>query len=75
MTYIFGVIPTSLHTAQGWLHIALPALNLALLKISLVIRLARAGSREAALMDYVKFARAKGISQRRIIACTSSRTS
>jgi peptide/nickel transport system permease protein len=65
-TTILG-IQTSLHTLQGWQHIALPALNLALLKISLVIRLARAGAREAALMDYVKFARAKGLSQNRII--------
>jgi peptide/nickel transport system permease protein len=58
---------TSLLTFNGWSHILLPALNLALLKISLVIRLARAGAREAALMDYVKFARAKGLSQNRII--------
>ena len=58
---------TSLLTLNGWSHILLPALNLALLKISLVIRLARAGAREAALMDYVKFARAKGLSQGRII--------
>jgi peptide/nickel transport system permease protein len=58
---------TSLLTADGWTHLLLPALNLALLKISLVIRLARAGAREAALMDYVKFARAKGLSQNRII--------
>jgi len=60
-------IETSLLTLKGWQHVALPALNLALLKISLVIRLARAGAREAALMDYVKFARAKGLSQSRII--------
>jgi peptide/nickel transport system permease protein len=66
VTTILGV-ETSLHTLKGWQHIALPALNLALLKISLVIRLARAGTREAALMDYVKFARAKGLSQRRIV--------
>jgi peptide/nickel transport system permease protein len=58
---------TSLLTANGWSHILLPALNLAFLKISLVIRLARAGAREAALMDYVKFARAKGVSPRRIV--------
>jgi len=58
---------TSLLSLQGWQHVALPAFNLALLKISLVIRLARAGAREAALMDYVKFARAKGLSQGRII--------
>jgi peptide/nickel transport system permease protein len=60
-------IETSLLSLNGWTYIALPALNLALLKISLVIRLARAGVREAALMDYVKFARAKGLSQRRIV--------
>jgi peptide/nickel transport system permease protein len=65
-TVILG-IETSLTSLKGWQHIALPALNLALLKISLVIRLARAGAREAALMDYVKFARAKGLSQKRII--------
>jgi peptide/nickel transport system permease protein len=63
---LFG-FETSLLTLKGWQHIALPAFNLALLKISLVIRLARAGAREAALMDYVKFARAKGLSQNRII--------
>src|SRR3546814_3766563 len=45
----------------------LPAINLALFKTSLVIRLARAGTREAALQDYVKFARAKGLSPRRIV--------
>ncbi len=64
--FILG-FETSLFSLKGWQHVALPALNLALLKISLVIRLARAGAREAALMDYVKFARAKGLSQRRII--------
>jgi peptide/nickel transport system permease protein len=58
---------TSLLTFNGWSHVLLPALNLALLKISLVIRLARAGAREAALQDYVKFARAKGLSPQRII--------
>lgn len=60
-------VTSSLFTLNGWQHIFLPALNLALLKISLMIRLARAGTREAMLMDYVKFARAKGLSDRRII--------
>lgn len=60
-------IETSLVYAKGWVHITLPAINLALLKISLVIRLARAGAREAALQDYVKFARAKGLSRSRVI--------
>ena len=63
---VFG-IETSLFSLEGWRHLALPALNLALLKISLVIRLTRAGAREASLQDYVKFARAKGLSQSRIV--------
>jgi peptide/nickel transport system permease protein len=35
--------------------------------MSLVIRLARAGTREVALQDYIKFARAKGLTHRRIL--------
>jgi peptide/nickel transport system permease protein len=54
-------------TLDGLSHMLLPAINLALFKTSLVIRLARAGTREASLQDYVKFARAKGLSQRRIV--------
>jgi peptide/nickel transport system permease protein len=54
-------------TVDGLRHLALPALNLALFKMALVTRLARAGTREAALQDYVKFARAKGLSSRRVV--------
>ena len=53
-------------TSNGLAHILLPAINLALFKISLVIRLTRAGVRETMLMDYVKFARAKGLSPARV---------
>ncbi len=60
-------ITSSLFTQSGLAHILLPALNLALLKISLVIRLTRAGAREAIHQDYIKFARAKGLSTRRVI--------
>jgi peptide/nickel transport system permease protein len=60
-------IRSSLFTWNGLLHVFLPALNLALLKISLVIRLTRAGTREAMHQDYIKFARAKGLRPRRII--------
>ena len=54
-------------TWDGLKHLFMPAINLALLKISLVIRLTRAGTREVVLQDYVKFARAKGLSSRRVI--------
>ena len=63
---ILGV-ETSMLSLEGWRHLFLPAINLALLKISLVIRLTRSGAREAALQDYVKFARAKGLSPQRIV--------
>ena len=52
---------------DGLRHLLLPALNLALFKMSLVIRLARAGTREVALQDYIKFARAKGLSSTRVV--------
>jgi peptide/nickel transport system permease protein len=54
-------------TWDGLRHLALPAFNLALFKLALVTRLARAGTREAALQDYVKFARAKGLSPARVV--------
>ena len=60
-------ITSSVFTIDGLRHILLPAINLALLKISLVIRLTRAGTREAIHQDYIKFARAKGLSNRRVI--------
>jgi peptide/nickel transport system permease protein len=60
-------IETSIFTADGLAHLILPAVNLALFKMSLVIRLARAATREVVLQDYVKFARAKGLSERRIV--------
>ncbi|MFM2422929.1 MAG: hypothetical protein RL291_1459 [Pseudomonadota bacterium] len=65
-TTVLG-ITSSLWTLQGWKHIFLPALNLALLKISLVIRLTYAGTREAIHQDFIKFARAKGLKPRRVI--------
>jgi peptide/nickel transport system permease protein len=55
-------------TADGLAHMVMPAVNLSLFKISLVIRLTRAGVRETMLMDFVKFARAKGLSPRRVIS-------
>jgi peptide/nickel transport system permease protein len=54
-------------TWDGLRHLALPAFNLALFKMALVTRLARAGTREAALQDYVKFAHAKGLSPSRVV--------
>ena len=63
---VFGV-PWSVFTLDGWKHLLMPALNLALFKLSLIIRLTRAGTREAMLQDYVKFARAKGLAPLRVV--------
>ena len=60
-------ITSSVFTLDGLSHIFLPAFNLALFKLSSVIRLARAGTREIILQDYIKFARAKGLSETRVI--------
>ena len=63
---LFG-IQWSWLTLNGWQHLLLPALNLALFKVSLVLRLTRAGVREILPQDFVKFARAKGLSPTRVI--------
>ena len=54
-------------TIDGLRHMVLPACNLALFNISLVMRLTRAGVREAMPSEYVRFARAKGLSPARVI--------
>src|SRR5262245_20276878 len=60
-------IPVSFLSWDGIKHLIMPATNLALFNLALVIRLTRAGTREALLQDYVKFARAKGLSDARVI--------
>ena len=63
---LFGV-PWSWLTWDGLQHLVLPAFNLALFKISLVLRLTRAGVREVLPQDFIKFARAKGLSPARVV--------
>ena len=63
---LFGV-QWSFLTRDGLAHMAMPAFNLALGNIALVLRLTRAGVRENLPMDYVKFARAKGLSPNRVV--------
>jgi peptide/nickel transport system permease protein len=54
-------------TLDGLRHLILPALNLALFKISLVMRLVRAETREIVPQDYIRTARAKGLAEGAII--------
>ena len=60
-------IGLSILTWDGLKHIILPALNLGIFAMALLIRLVRAGMLETLSLDYVKFARAKGVPTRRII--------
>ncbi len=50
-------------TWNGLTHLFLPALNLSLFKFAMMVRLARAGTRETMLTDSVRFARAAGESE------------
>tara|TARA_B100000989_G_scaffold166025_1_gene124145 strand:+ start:1248 stop:2171 length:924 start_codon:yes stop_codon:yes gene_type:complete len=60
-------MPISIFSWDGFSHVLMPAVNLALFKLSMVIRLARAGTREVMHQDYIKFAKAKGLRESRII--------
>jgi peptide/nickel transport system permease protein len=62
-----GPVGLSVLTLDGLKHLALPALTLGLGTASLLARLTRATAREVVPMDFVKFARAKGLSERRVI--------
>jgi len=57
----------SFPTLDGLKHLVLPAVNLALFKFAMMIRLARAGTREVMLSDTIKFARAAGIRESTIL--------
>ncbi|KRO87518.1 MAG: ABC transporter permease [Rhodobacter sp. BACL10 MAG-120910-bin24] len=70
---LFG-IETSFATWDGIRHLILPATNLALFKLALVIRLTRAQVRETMPLDFVKFGRARGLTERRIVGVHVAKT-
>ncbi len=57
---------TGLLSAQGWHHIALPAVTLAIFQLTLIMRLVRAEMLEVLRTDYIRFARARGLSDRAV---------
>jgi peptide/nickel transport system permease protein len=57
---------SGLMTAKGWHHIVLPAVTLAIFQLTLIMRLVRAEMLEVLRTDYIKFARARGLSNRAI---------
>lgn len=64
---VWGGLQLSILHWEGLKYALLPALNLALFKLSLIIRLTRAQVREQSLLDYIRFARAKGLSRTRVV--------
>ncbi len=60
-------IGSSAFTLDGLYHMILPSINLAMFKTAIMIRLARTGVLEVKNLDYIKYAKAKGLHQRRIV--------
>jgi len=65
-TVQLGWWSTGLLRADGWMHIILPAITLAIFQLTLIMRLVRAEMLEVLRTDYIKFARARGLSDRTI---------
>jgi peptide/nickel transport system permease protein len=67
-TVALGPLHLSVLTLGGWANLILPAATIALAKCATIIRITRAATREALPMDYIKFARAKGLSESRVLS-------
>jgi peptide/nickel transport system permease protein len=65
-TVNIGPWSTGLLTVDGWLHLILPAITLSVFQLALILRLVRAEMLEVLRTDYVKFARARGLSNRAV---------
>ncbi|MEO9820439.1 MAG: ABC transporter permease [Paracoccaceae bacterium] len=65
-TVDLGFWKTSLLTVDGWRAIILPSITLSLFQLTLILRLVRAEMLEVMRTDYIKFARARGLSERSI---------
>ncbi len=63
---MLGGWSTGLLTLDGWHHIVLPAVTLAVFQLTLIMRLVRSEMLEVLRTDYIKFARARGLSNRTI---------
>ena len=57
---------SGLLTQGGWHHVVLPAITLAIFQLTLIMRLVRAEMLEVLRTDYIKFARARGLTDRAI---------
>ncbi len=62
----WGTWSTGMLTRDGWLHLLLPAITLAIFQLTLIMRLVRAEMLEVLRTDFIKFARARGLPERTI---------
>jgi peptide/nickel transport system permease protein len=62
----FGTWTTGLLSADGLRHVLLPAITLSVFQLTLIMRLVRAEMLEVLRTDYIKFARARGLSNRTV---------
>ena len=65
-TVALGWWTTGLLTAKGWQHLVLPAVTLSLFQLTLILRLVRSEMLEVLRTDYIKFARARGLTNRAV---------
>ena len=63
----FGPIQLSVFSWEGWRNLILPVATIATAKCALIIRVTRAATRECLPLDYIKFARARGLSEARVL--------
>ncbi|MCM5682052.1 ABC transporter permease [Schlegelella sp. S2-27] len=65
-TVTLGLWSTGFLTLDGWKHLVLPSITLAIFQLTLIMRLVRAEMLEVLRTDYIKFARARGLSDRAV---------
>ena len=62
----FGPWTTGMLSIDGWKHLILPSITLAIFQLTLIMRLVRSEMLEVLRTDYIKFARARGLSTRTV---------
>ena len=62
----FGPWTTGMTSVDGWRHLVLPAITLAIFQLTLIMRLVRSEMLEVLRADYIKFARARGLPNRAV---------
>jgi peptide/nickel transport system permease protein len=66
-TALFCGLRLGFLTLDGIKHLIMPSLTIAVFQLALIVRLVRAGMQEVLLQDFVKFLKAKGLSEKRVV--------